>query len=117
MPVVGSAWMSGLRLDVRTAPARCYRLCRTRIQDCTCALLSFVPYKDSIEGRSVVGGAWMSGLRLRVVIVWAAVVLVVLRWYKYITVPYLLLTLIGRSPPALHLRSYNIVHLCVLIVG
>ena len=28
----------------------------------------------------------MSGLRLRVVIVWAAVVRVVLRWYKYITV-------------------------------
>ena len=32
-------------------------------------------------------------------------------------VPYSFLTLIGRSPPALHLRSYNIVHLCVLIVG
>ena len=27
------------------------------------------------------------------------------------------LTLIGRAPPGLHLRSYNIVHLCVLIVG
>ena len=27
------------------------------------------------------------------------------------------LTLIERAPPALHLRSYNIVHLCVLIVG
>ena len=26
------------------------------------------------------------------------------------------LTLIERAPPALHLRSYNIVHLCVLIV-
>ena len=32
-------------------------------------------------------------------------------------VPYSFLTLIGRAPPALHLRSYNIVHLCVLIVG
>ena len=31
--------------------------------------------------------------------------------------PYSFLTLIGRDPPALHLRSYNIVHLCVLIVG
>ena len=31
--------------------------------------------------------------------------------------PYSFLTLIGRAPPALHLRSYNIVHLCVLIVG
>ena len=30
-------------------------------------------------------------------------------------VPYSFLTLIGRAPPALHLRSYNIVHLCVLI--
>ena len=86
-------------------------------QDCACALLSFGPDKGSIEGRSVVGSAWMSGLRLRVVIVWAAVVRVVLRWYKYITVPYSFLTLIGRAPPALHLRSYNIVHLCVLIVG
>ena len=44
-------------------------------------LLSFGPDKDSIEGRSVVGSAWMSGMRLRVVIVWAAVVRVVLRWY------------------------------------
>ena len=86
-------------------------------QDCACALLSFGPDKDSIEGRSVVGSAWMSGLRLRVVIVWAAVVRVVLRLYKYITVPYSFVTLIGRAPPALHLRSYNIVHLCVLIVG
>ena len=41
--------------------------------------------KDSIEGRSVVGSTWMSGLRLRVVIVWAAVCAIVLRWYKYIT--------------------------------
>ena len=32
-------------------------------------------------------------------------------------VPYSFLTLIGRAPPALHLRSYNIIHLCVLIVG
>ena len=32
-------------------------------------------------------------------------------------VPYLFLTLIGRAQPALYLRSYNIVHLCVLIVG
>ena len=32
-------------------------------------------------------------------------------------VPYSFLTLIDRAPPALHLRSYNIVHLCVLIVG
>ena len=32
-------------------------------------------------------------------------------------VPYSFLTLIGRAPPALHLRSYNIVHLCVIIVG
>ena len=32
-------------------------------------------------------------------------------------VPYSFLTIIGRAPPALHLRSYNIVHLCVLIVG
>ena len=32
-------------------------------------------------------------------------------------VPYSFLTLIGRALPALHLRSYNIVHLCVLIVG
>ena len=32
-------------------------------------------------------------------------------------VPYSFLTLIGRAPPALYLRSYNIVHLCVLIVG
>ena len=32
-------------------------------------------------------------------------------------VPYSFLTLIERAPPALHLRSYNIVHLCVLIVG
>ena len=32
-------------------------------------------------------------------------------------VPYSFLTLIGRAPPALHHRSYNIVHLCVLIVG
>ena len=32
-------------------------------------------------------------------------------------VPYSFLTLIGRAPPGLHLRSYNIVHLCVLIVG
>ena len=32
-------------------------------------------------------------------------------------VPYSFLTLIGRARPALHLRSYNIVHLCVLIVG
>ena len=86
-------------------------------QDCACALLSFGPDKDSIEGRSVVGSAWMSGLRLRVVIVWAAVVRVVLRLYKYITVPYSFLTLIERAPPAFHLRSYNIVHLCVLIVG
>ena len=31
--------------------------------------------------------------------------------------PYSFLTLIGRAPPALHLRSYNIVHLCLLIVG
>ena len=30
---------------------------------------------------------------------------------------YSFLTLIGRAPPALYLRSYNIVHLCVLIVG
>ena len=80
-------------------------------------LLLFGPDKDRIEGRSVVGSAWMSGLRLRVVIVWAAVVRVVLRLYKYITVLYSFLTLIGRAPPALHLRSYNIVHLCVLIVG
>ena len=29
----------------------------------------------------------------------------------------LIVTLIGRAPPALHFRSYNIVHLCVLIVG
>ena len=27
------------------------------------------------------------------------------------------LTLNERAPPALHLRSYNIAHLCVLIVG
>ena len=32
-------------------------------------------------------------------------------------VPYSFLTLIGRAQPALYLRSYNIVHLCVLIVG
>ena len=32
-------------------------------------------------------------------------------------VHYSFLTLIGRAPPALHLRSYNIVRLCVLIVG
>ena len=32
-------------------------------------------------------------------------------------VPYSFLTVIGRAPPALHLRSYNIIHLCVLIVG
>ena len=32
-------------------------------------------------------------------------------------VPYSFLTLIGRAPPELHLRSYNIVHLCVLILG
>ena len=31
-------------------------------------------------------------------------------------VPHSVLTLIGRAPAALHLRSYNIVHLCVLIV-
>ena len=31
--------------------------------------------------------------------------------------PYSFLTLIGRAPPALRNRSYNIVHLCVLIVG
>ena len=31
-------------------------------------------------------------------------------------VPYSLLTLIERAPPALHLRSYNIVHLCVFIL-
>ena len=30
---------------------------------------------------------------------------------------YSFLTLIGRAPPALYLRSYNIVHLCVLTVG
>ena len=30
---------------------------------------------------------------------------------------YSFLTLIGRARPALHLRSYDIVHLCVLIVG
>ena len=30
---------------------------------------------------------------------------------------YSFLNLIGRAPPPLHLRSYNIVHLCVLIVG
>ena len=30
---------------------------------------------------------------------------------------YSFLTLIGRARPALHLRSNNIVHLCVLIVG
>ena len=30
-------------------------------------------------------------------------------------VPYSFLTLIGRAPPALHLRSHNIVHLCVLM--
>ena len=30
---------------------------------------------------------------------------------------YSFLTLIGRARPALHPRSYNIVHLCVLIVG
>ena len=29
----------------------------------------------------------------------------------------LFLTLIGRAPPALHLISYNIVHLSALIVG
>ena len=32
-------------------------------------------------------------------------------------VPYSFLTLIERAPPALHLRPYNIVHLCVFIVG
>ena len=32
-------------------------------------------------------------------------------------VPYSFLTLMGRAPSSLHLRSYNIVHLCVLIVG
>ena len=32
-------------------------------------------------------------------------------------VPYSFLSLTGRAPPALHIRSYNIVHLCVLIVG
>ena len=32
-------------------------------------------------------------------------------------VPYSFLTLIGRAPPALRLRLYNIVHLCVLRVG
>ena len=32
-------------------------------------------------------------------------------------VPYSFLTLIGRAPPTLHIRSYNIVHLCVLIIG
>ena len=32
-------------------------------------------------------------------------------------VHYSFLTLIGRAPTALHLRLYNIVHLCVLIVG
>ena len=30
---------------------------------------------------------------------------------------YSFLTLIGRARKALHLRSYNIIHLCVLIVG
>ena len=30
---------------------------------------------------------------------------------------YSFVTLIGRAPTALHLRSYNIVHLCILIVG
>ena len=30
---------------------------------------------------------------------------------------YSFLTLIGRARAALHLRSYDIVHLCVLIVG
>ena len=97
--------------------ASCMLYAVSGCQDCACALLSFGPDKDSIEGRSVVGSAWMSGMRLRVVIVWAAVVRVVLRWYKYITVPYSFVTLIGRAPPALHLKSYNIVHLCVLIVG
>ena len=32
-------------------------------------------------------------------------------------VPYSFLTLIGLVPPALHLRSYNIVHLCVHFPG
>ena len=32
-------------------------------------------------------------------------------------VPYPNLTLTERAPPALHLRSYDIAHLCVLIVG
>ena len=32
-------------------------------------------------------------------------------------ITYSFLTLIGRAPPALHLRSYNNVHLCVLILG
>ena len=32
-------------------------------------------------------------------------------------VPYSFLTLIGKAPPALHHRSYKIVHLCVFIVG
>ena len=30
---------------------------------------------------------------------------------------YSFVTLIGRAPTALPLRSYNIVHLCILIVG
>ena len=30
---------------------------------------------------------------------------------------YSFLTLIGRTPTSVHLRSYNIVQLCVLIVG
>ena len=32
-------------------------------------------------------------------------------------VPYPNLNLTERATPALHLRSYNIAHLCVLIVG
>ena len=85
-------------------------------QDCACALLSFGPDKDSIEGRSVVGSAWMSGMRLRVVIVWGRRCARCVALVQYITVTYSFLTLIGRAPPALHLRSYNIVHLCVLII-
>ena len=58
----------------------------------------------------------MSGLRLRVVIVWgrrcARCVALVQIYNSALLIPNLNRT----SPPGLHLRSYNIVHLCVLMM-
>ena len=76
-------------------------------------------------GMSEVSGSIpVSGLCfLLISVVFTMLFIFVKRMYSYAwcsvhgLVPYSFLTLIGRAPPALHLRSYNIVHLCVLIVG